>query len=253
MPFFETHCHLDFDFFEGRVTHLLQACERAGIESLVVPSVARRNWSTCLALSDAYKQVHCALGLHPYFMREHNEQDLSELEHLLRTQRERIVALGETGLDDTCELFDRQCDFFEAHLKLAEIFELPVIMHMRRNHGQGLKRVKKFNLVGGVVHAFSGSLEDARAWIDQGMMIGVGGVITFDRAEKTRNTIAQVPLESLVLETDSPDMFVQGEKKGQGSPLMLRKVFDALCRLRKESAEEIETTLWHNSKRLFCL
>lgn len=251
MALVDTHCHLDFEAFESDRDDLVRRCLESDIHAFVVPGVSRGNWAQCLALSSRYPSVKCALGLYPYFVSTHEEQDLETLQKTLSDPR--VVALGEIGLDEDVEDFDRQCFFFERQLEIAESLSLPVIMHVRRNQGQGLKRVKRHNLIGGVVHAFSGSVEEAEGWLDLGMMIGVGGVITYERAIKTRRTIASLPLNRLVLETDSPDMAVQGTAKGEGTPLMLRQVFDVLCDIRNEPRDEIEFALWDNASRLFSL
>lgn len=251
MPFADTHIHLDFEVFDGQRSELLDECSRIGIDMLVVPGVTRASWSHCHALADSSPAIKCALGLHPYFLFEHCESDLQRLDEQLACSEKNVVAVGEIGLDDTCPNLDLQKFYFEQQLDLAAKHNLPVIMHMRRNHGMGWALVRKLNLSGGVVHAFSGSFQDAMSWVELGMKIGVGGVITYERAQKTRSTIARLPLNSLVLETDAPDMAIQGAPKGQGSPLMVKDIFEILLSLRTESEEELKSALWSNSVSLF--
>lgn len=251
MPFADTHCHLDFSEFAGNRESLIQQCKVSDIQMLIVPGVARSTWGDSLRFAEFDEIVKAAIGLHPYFLSEHTESDITCLDAAVTANRSKLVAIGEIGLDDTRPQLDRQVYFFDAQLDLAEKHGLPIIMHMRRNHGQGLKLVRKRNLVGGVVHAFSGSIQDALAWVDLGMKIGVGGVITYERAVKTRQTIEQLPLDSLVLETDAPDMAIQGVEKGAGSPLMVLDIFDVLASIRKEPLDVLKNALWRNSQALF--
>ncbi|HDL1712891.1 TPA: TatD family hydrolase, partial [Mannheimia haemolytica] len=152
----------------------------------------------------------------------------------------------------TPELWKKQCEFLEAQLSLAKKFNLPVNLHSRKSHDQLFVFLKKAQLTKtGVVHGFAGSYEQAKRFVDLGYKIGVGGTITYERANKTREAIRKLPLESLLLETDSPDMPVFGFQGQPNRPERLLVTFNSLCELRTESPNLIAETIWQNSERLF--
>ena len=247
----DTHCHLDFDRFKLGREVLVQRCRENAIKLLVVPSVAKRAWRDVLSLSESFDIVRPAFGLHPYFVAEHEASHLNELSQFVMANRAKVCAIGEIGLDKTVPEYERQLYFFREQLRIAVSNRLPVIIHSRKSHGEVCRELKRSAVGRGVVHAYSGSQQDAEKFIALGMKIGVGGVITWPRARKTRATMAALPLNALVLETDAPDMPVVGSAKGGGSPLDVMMVFDVLCQLRGESPEEIATALWRNSVELF--
>lgn len=164
------------------------------------------------------------------------------------------MAVGEIGLDlyrDDPQ-FDRQQALLEAQLRLAKRYDLPVILHSRRTHDKLAMLLKKHNLPrAGVVHGFAGSLQQAERFVQLGYKIGVGGTITYPRASKTRDVMARLPLSSLLLETDAPDMPLNGFQGQPNRPEQAARVFDALCELRAEPAQEIEAALLANTKSLF--
>lgn len=256
MAFFDTHCHLDFAQFAGRLTHHLSDWQRLGIERYVVPAVDRDSWGPLQALAARHDACSIALGLHPCFLSRHaDEDDLQALDALLvsslASEASRVVAVGEIGLDYRQDEVARQRVLFEAQLNCAAEHNLPVIVHSVRAHADVFRLIKRTGVRGGVVHAFAGSYEQAAQFVSLGFKIGVGSIICFDRAVKTRKAIAKLPLTALVLETDSPDMVLPNRKKGSGSPADLMRIFEILCAVRAESAVEIELALFANSKQVF--
>ena len=226
-----------------------------GVGMLVVPSVKSEAWSKVVELCSVDNRFFFGLGLHPYFIESHQSECVTKLALQISRLKEegskKLVAIGEIGLDVTRPDFERQVRLFEAQLELAERYALPVIIHVRKAHAEALLSLKKYNLVGGVVHAFSGSFELMMNYIKLGFKIGVGPVITWPKSFKTKASISKAPLSALVLETDSPDMYVLGAKSGQGSPLDVCNVFDELKRIRSESGEFLESSIWQNSVQLF--
>lgn len=248
---FDTHCHLDFAAFDSCRDTLLENCAASGIRRVLVPSARRSAWSKVASLScSGSLPVSVAFGLHPYFIRSHRLSDLSELEAWLDRER-ACVAVGEIGLDATRPEMDLQEDFFCRQLELARQRDLPVIVHSFKTHSRVYKLIKESGVRRGVVHAFSGSVQDASRFLELGLNLGVGPVITWEGSSKTRKTFSELPLTSLVLETDAPDMPVCGKARGAGSPLDLTKVYEALCQLRQEGPGQIAETLWKTSCRLF--
>jgi TatD DNase family protein len=163
--------------------------------------------------------------------------------------------VGETGLDlyrDDPQ-FERQQVMLEAQLRLAKRYDLPVILHSRRTHDTLAMLLKKHALPRtGVVHGFAGSLQQAERFVQSGYKIGVGGTITYPRASKTRDVMARLPLSALLLETDAPDMPLNGFQGQPNRPEQVARVFASLCELRQEPADVIANALIHNTKALFC-
>ena len=251
----DTHCHLDFDGLSGRIDGLIEEMTAASVEMVVVPSVAASGWGRLVALCQRDKRFFYALGLHPYFIEAHEVSDVllldDQLDSLMSSENSRLVAIGEIGLDATRPDIDKQLVLLEKQLGLAEKYKLPVILHVRKLHSQLAGLLKQYVLVGGVIHAFSGSYELMMSYIDLGFKIGVGPVITWRSATKTRAAIAKAPLSSLVLETDSPDMYVEGIEKSKASPLDVIQVFNALALIRPESESDLLAEIWLNSMCLF--
>lgn len=247
----DTHCHLQFAAFDSDRAEMLMRAHQVGVAHVVVPGVSAATWAAQCDFAKRYQHWHNAFGLHPYFIDQHQMSDVDALRALLAETPS--VAVGEIGLDATCPNITLQRDIFEAQLALAKDFDLPVILHHRKTLDELLKHVRCHNIQHGVVHAFSGSKEQANAWVEQGFMLGIGGVITYSRANKTRAAVAAAPLGALVLETDSPDMPTAGKHGQRNEPAYLTRVFDALCELREESPAELRHALWQNSTRLFDL
>jgi TatD DNase family protein len=251
MRFADTHCHFDFSQFDQSREALLTACKESAIDLIVVPSTVCRGWDGVIELCQGSLQLRYALGLHPYFLAEHKEEHLDVLDQYLMRNADSVVAVGEIGLDVFIDDIERQQYFFQCQLVLASKHKLPVILHSRKAHSQIVKCLKKHNFFGGVVHAFSGSKQELEQFIALGLKIGVGGVITWPNSTKTRKAIQYAPLDSLVLETDSPDMPILGEGKGQSTPLNVLRIFESLCSLRQESPEVLAAALWRNSLTLY--
>ena len=254
MKFIDTHCHFDFPPFTGSEEESLLRAAQAGVEKIIIPAVDATRFEGVLQLAQRYNSLYAALGLHPIVIEQHNDAGLERLEQHLRQRPTRLVAIGEIGLDLYRQdpQFDRQEYFLDAQLRLARDYDLPVILHSRRTHDKLIQHLRRIKIPRcGVVHGFAGSLQQAQAFIAAGYAIGVGGTITYARASKTRNTIAQLPLTSLLLETDAPDMPLHGFQGQPNRPEQVVKVWQTLCELRRETPEEIAATIADNSERLF--
>ncbi|MGS2721893.1 TatD family hydrolase [Paraglaciecola aestuariivivens] len=244
----DSHCHLDFSCFDQDRADILRSCQQANISTIVLPGTQASGWAGQIALASQYAQIKFALGLHPYFLAQYSAEHLTLLAALLDDYKSQVVALGEIGLDGAIDVnWQLQEDVFIKQLNLAQDLALPVILHHRRSHNQLLRLIKqqKFSQ-GGIVHAFSGSKEQAMSYLELGFKIGVGGGITYPRANKTRTTVANLPLSSLVLETDAPDMPLYGKQGQRNSPENLPIILAALCELRAEPKAQIQTALLKN-------
>lgn len=255
MPsFIDTHCHFDFPPFSDNSTDALALAEEAGIQGIIIPSVAVDNFNRVLHLSQQHNMLYAALGLHPLYIAQHQEHHLQQLSQRLASGDPRIVAVGEIGLDlyMPAPQLSRQCVLLQQQLALAKAFDLPVLLHSRRSHDQLARELRRANLPRcGVVHGFAGSLAQAQAFVKLGYAIGVGGTITYPRAQKTRAVMAELPLQSLLLETDAPDMPLMGYQGQVNRPERIVQIFETLCSLRREPPALIAETIWHNTQRFF--
>lgn len=252
--YIDTHCHFDFPPFTGDEAASLQRAHDAGVGKIIVPATEAANFSRVMALAENFPALYAALGLHPIVVELHNDESLAQLETLLADRPEKLVAIGEIGLDlyrDDPQ-FERQQYLLEAQLRLAKRYDLPVILHSRRTHDKLAQHLKRHNLPRtGVVHGFAGSLQQAERFVQLGYKIGVGGTISYPRASKTRDVMAQLPLSALVLETDAPDMPLNGYQGEPNRPERIQEVFAHLCSLRSEPPEIIAITLMNNTRDLF--
>ncbi|OOF71195.1 TatD family hydrolase [Rodentibacter caecimuris] len=261
MAFFDTHTHLDYlqRISNEPLPQIIEKARNVGVEKILIVAVLARDFETIQKMTALYpKNLYYGLGLHPLYIKEHSEDDLSVLEHALANRNKNGTAVAEIGLERAIpdllagEIWQKQCHFFESQLYLAKQFALPVNIHSRKSHDQVFSFLKRISLPKrGVVHGFAGSYDQAKRFVDLGYKIGVGGTITYQRANKTRQAIAKLPLESLVLETDSPDMPVFGFQGRSNCPERIANIFGSLCELREESSDRITEIIWGNSDELF--
>ena len=254
--FVDTHCHFDFPPFTGAEAESLRLAAEAGVRQIIVPSVTSDRFRGILSLAKKFPQLHAALGLHPLYISEHKDSCLELLDSLLTQRDPHLVAVGEIGLDLYMETprFEQQQRLLKAQFAMAKRAMLPVILHSRRSHDQLAAMLRQAKLPAtGVVHGFAGSLSQAQAFIKLGFAIGVGGTISYERAQKTRQVMAELPLSSLLLETDAPDMPLQGFQGQPNRPERAANVFDILCSLRSETPEQIAAALLDNTRRIFNL
>ncbi len=186
MKLFDTHCHFDFDVFQQDFTHQVDLAREQGVERILIPSIGPSNWARIQELANQYSHLYYALGFHPYFLQQEFEQFVPELESLLSSRNRQCVAIGECGLDFAIKVpAELQEQALKLQFKLAKRFELPVILHSRKAHNRLIQMVKAAKLPkGGVLHAFSGSYQQAMEWVRLGFLIGVGGTITYQERTK---------------------------------------------------------------------
>ena len=222
----DTHCHLDAPEFDADRDAVRAAARARGVEHIVIPAVERAHWSGAIALAQRHGDSY-ALGIHPLYTPRAQEADIAALRSLLAERQgdPQLVAVGEIGLDFFVPGLDheRQIWFYEQQIQLARTFGLPVILHVRKSSDRLLKTLRATPVVGGIAHAFNGSAQQAQAFIDLGFKLGLGGAITYDRALKLRELAATLPLESIVLETDAPDipphwLYTTAEQRAAGQP-----------------------------------
>ena len=253
--FIDSHCHLDFPCFTDERELLLQQLEQKQISKVIIPATRKITWLDIQRLCAAHKNLYYALGIHPHFLDSFQEEDLQVLTHLLENRDKRCVAVGEIGLDKYAQIdLQLQEAVFIKQLQIAQSFNLPVILHVVKQQNRVLEILKAHKFTqGGVYHAFSGSYEVALEFIKLGFKFGIGGVITYPGSIKTKQTVSRLPVESLLLETDAPDMPVYQQQQEYNSPANLLLVFEALAQLRSESKDCLATQIYKNTQRIFSL
>lgn len=243
----DTHCHLDVAAFDPDRDEVIRRARAAGVTGIVVPAIRRATWHALVALCAARDDLHPALGLHPVYLAEHGDEDVVELDVQLGTHRP--VAVGEIGLDYFLRDLDRarQRTLCAAQLALAARHRLPVILHVRKAHDDMLALLREYRVPGGIAHAFNGSEQQARHYIELGFALGFGGMLTFERSRKLRGLAANLPIESIVLETDSPDMPPVAHRGGRNSPEYLPECLAALAEVRRLPADDVAKITSNNA------
>ncbi len=244
----DSHCHLDAPEFDADRDAVAQAAKQADVGVIVIPAVSRQNFQQVIDLSYQYSHCRFALGIHPMYVDAAHPSDLTLLKALV-TQHiasNKLLAIGEIGLDFfvTQENRETQEYFFSEQLKIAQAFDLPVILHVRKAVDDVLKYLRRYKVSGGIAHAFNGSAQQAQAFVDLGFKLGFGGAMTYSRALKIRELAKTLPLESIVLETDAPDIPPEWVgSKGRNAPAELAKIAQVLADLRGiEVSQIIEKT-----------
>lgn len=251
MGLIDSHCHLDVAAFDSDRAAILARCRTLGVDGWVVPGIEAAGWSGVLALARGEPGVYPALGLHPMFMSAHRREHLDQLDALLQSNPE-VVAVGEIGLDYYLPDTDRQAQLvlFRDQLTLAQCHHRPLILHVRKAHDEVLAQLRRHRVCGGVVHAFSGSRQQACQYIELGFVLGVGGALSYERAQRLRALVAELPLTALVLETDAPDMPLATHRGERNSPEYLPEVLALLAALRNEPAERVASQTSANLARV---
>jgi TatD DNase family protein len=202
----DSHCHLDALEFNQDQDVIVKLAVDHGVEKIIVPAVNRKSFDDVINLRKKFPNCFYALGFHPMYIHDMKDDDLDTLQTYLKTYEP--VAVGEIGLDFfvTKDNKSIQEEIFVAQLKLANMFDLPVIMHVRQAIDDVLKNLRRYPVKGGIAHAFNGSLQQAHAFIDLGFKLGFGGAMTYARATHIQALAKSLPIESIVLETDAPDI-----------------------------------------------
>ena len=247
----DSHCHLDFDVFNNDRAEVIQRAQANNISDIIVPGTEKRHWERIRSLCASNGHLHACYGLHPYWANRHNKTDITALEKYI--EMHRPVAVGECGLDFRANQPDRQLQlyFFEAQLAIAESNGLPVIIHAVKATEMVIRTIRKFNRLTGMIHSYSGSLEQARQLVALNFLISISAGVTYENAKKLHNIARQLPLTSLLLETDAPD---QPDSKHTGSrnePAYMINTLAALARIRDESEESIAEATSRNARSLF--
>ncbi|MBE5314805.1 MAG: TatD family hydrolase [Xanthomonadales bacterium] len=254
MPLIDSHCHLDAPEFDADRDAVLAQARAAGVVAQVIPAVTAASWRGLRALCAREPDLFPAYGLHPMFLAEHRREHLDLLHQWV--QRERPVAVGEFGLDFFVESLEpaEQHHYFEAQLAIAAEAGLPVILHARRAVEATLIALRRYRgHLRGVVHSYAGSSEQARQLFELGFSLGVGGPVTYPRAQRLRDLVARMPIEFLLLESDAPDQPLMPYRGQRNLPSRVVEVAACIASLRGASVEEVAEQSSANARSLFAL
>jgi TatD DNase family protein len=249
----DTHAHLDFDDYQEDFDHLLADIASACVEKIIIPGVTLKDIGKIIKLIDKYENLYGAVAIHPSEVKEWNTDSYSILKEYAHYKK--IVAIGETGLDyywDKSNI-DKQKEVFIKHIRLAKELDLPLIIHDREAHGDILDILKQEKVTRAVMHCFSGSAEFALECAKMGLYIALGGPVTFKNAIKPKEVAKVVPLNKLLLETDSPYLTPHPYRGKRNDPSKIKLVAEEIATLREISVEEVAKITTQNAENLFAI
>jgi len=252
-PLVDTHVHLDDTSFDADRDAAITRARTAGVNAQVIPGVDAHSWGKIRQLCDSHPGLYPAYGLHPMFLAQHRPEHLDTLPGWLADGK--AVAVGEIGLDFFVDGLspEDQRFYFHRQLDIAREMQLPVIVHARKALEEVTLALRRNSGLRGVVHSFSGSAEQARQLFELGFCIGIGGPITYERAQRLRRIVTEMPIEYLLLETDSPDQPLATHRGQRNEPAFMVEVLETVAQLREESLEVVAAATSENAARLFGL
>jgi len=257
----DTHCHLDAPEFLSTLPEIIAAAKDQNVRAILLPAVKATDCQHVRDLASQYSGeipgLVYTLGIHPLFTNQARAEDLATLEeHIIQALSDpRFVGIGEIGLDYFVEGLDphQQEHFFHAQLDLAQKYQLPVILHVRRSQDAILKALRRRKIPGGIAHAFNGSFQQAEQFIELGFKLGFGGAATYQRALQIRRLLAELPIDSIVTETDSPDIppaWLKVEGIAFNQPAFTARIAKELAAIRGMSDSEIAAAVWRNAMQV---
>lgn len=250
---FDSHCHLDATEFDADRIEVIERARSSGVGRQLLPAIEFAEWPKLRDICAEHAGLLPAYGLHPMYLSRHRQEHLDALPEWI--EREKPRAVGEFGLDFFVDGLDaeRQRHYFLRQLEIAREFDLPVVLHARRAVEEVIACLRRIGGLRGVVHSYSGSEEQARQLFSLGFCLGFGGPLTYDRAQRLHRIVASMPLEFLLLETDSPDQPGSAHRGRRNEPAYLREVLAKASVLRNASPESIASATTANAERLFGL
>ena len=252
---FETHAHYDDERFDEDRDILIEKLFQKNICNIINVGASIESTKTTIALAKKYENMYAAAGVHPSDIAGLNEETLAWLKE--QTKDPKVIAVGEIGLDYYCdkeeEVQKAQRYWFAQQMGLARESQLPVIIHSRDAAEDTMRVMKEVHAeeIPGVIHCYSYSPEMAKEFIKMGYYIGVGGVVTFKNAKKLKETVMQIPLERILLETDSPYMAPEPHRGSRNDSGNLVYVAEKIAELRGITAKEVENATLANARKLF--
>jgi TatD DNase family protein len=253
-PIIDTHAHLDFGDYDEDREEVIARAWSAGLVGIITVGTEPGDWAETLSIARGHERVHAALGVHPNSADQTNPDTLAELARLCKDASNKVVALGETGLDYYRQYVahDKQQESFKAHLELARELDLPVIIHNRDAHDDVLDILRRDGVgTRGVMHSFSGDLDFARACIELGYMVSLSGPVSFKKAADKHLVAQTISLEHLLVETDCPFLTPEPYRGRRNEPLFVMYTAKAIAQLRETSYVEVARATTANARRLF--
>lgn len=256
MRLIDTHNHLDWPAFDGDRRQVIDRARALGVQRQILIGVYQDQWRGLWRLALEEEGLYAALGLHPCYLWRHSPTDIDELQRRLQQLigHSKLCAIGEVGLDYYIPGPDkiRQQALFEAQVRLAVDFDLPLLLHVRRAHAAVIATLKRYRpRRGGIAHAFSGSFEEAREYQRLGFLLGLGGAGTWPQAQRMHRVLRQLPLEAIALETDAPDIPPNGYAGQRNGPELLPLICRDLAAIRGLPAEDLAAASTANTEALF--
>ncbi len=241
----DTHCHLNADIFSGNVHQAVDSALKNGVSHILIPAVDCHSFTAVSEIAHTVGHCSYALGIHPLYVPQSPESDLDILEQWVQEKLSdtRFVAIGEIGLDfylpERCTptAREKQEYFFRRQLEIAHQYDLPVLLHTLRSVDMVLKFLRQYGIKRGIAHAFNGSLQQAKAYINQGLKISFCGTVTYERAHQRRMLAKELPIDAIVVETDAPDLPPYWKNKRENSPAELPGIATIIAGLRGVSPE----------------
>ena len=248
----DSHAHYDDEAFEEDRDNLLQSMQSNGIEKIINVGANIKGSKTSIALSEQYPFIYAAVGVHPSDTEELDEEKIAWLKEV--SKKEKVIAIGEIGLDYYWPEPDRkiQKKWFIRQMELAQEVNLPVIIHSRDAAQDTIEILKQFP-ANGVIHCYSYTKESAKEFLKMGYYFGIGGVLTFKNAKKLKEAVMEIPIERILLETDSPYLAPEPNRGKRNSSLNIPYVVKELAQLKGISEEEVINITTENTKKLFHL
>ena len=257
----DTHCHLDAPEFERTLPEVIQSAADKNVQAILLLAVKAGDCQHVRELAKEYSQLIpglvYTLGIHPLYTNQAQEADINILEQEISQSLSdpRFVGIGEIGLDYFVEGLDphKQEYFFNAQLDLAQKFQLPVILHVRRSQDAILKALRRRKIPGGIAHAFNGSFQQAEQFIELGFKLGFGGAATYERALQIRRLLTELPIDSIVTETDAPDIppaWLREEGIAFNEPAILPRIARTLASVRGVNEADFASAVWRNAMQV---
>ena len=251
MEIIDSHCHLDDDRYDSIRDQVIERAHAVGVCKIVIPATTANRWEKIRQVAQSCSGLFPAYGLHPMFIEQHQVAHIRELDEWL--DREKPVAVGECGVDffDSREDEKWQISLFNEHLQLANNHRLPVIVHVRKAMDDVISQIRKHANYGGVIHSFAGSRQQAEQLYDFGFKLGIAATVSFERAKKLRAVVASMPVEALMLESDSPDQPGVNHRGELNEPAYIPEHLQTMAELRQCDAQELAEAMNRNTEQLF--
>ena len=254
----DTHCHLDAPEFKDSLSSVIEAAAKNNVKAILLPAVKAGDFEHVRGLAHQYgneiPRLVYTLGIHPLYTNQAQDGDIEMLEKQVAKSLSdpRFVGIGEIGLDYFVEGLDphKQEHFFDAQLDLAQKYQLPVILHVRRSQDAILKALRRRNIPSGIAHAFNGSFQQAEQFIGLGLKLGFGGAATYERALQIRRLIKELPMDSFVTETDAPDIppaWLKEEGLIFNEPAFIPRIAKELASIRGLAEADFALAAWRNA------